>query len=170
MGKSWFSILFATLIIFIIILLTIFLIEINSIVTLGNRVENSLIGAGWAGFSEIELENIGERTEGIDELEAREIYLNREKAEKVVRQYIRENLKLGINYVPTDKSYIPNKTKPILIDEIRIFNPDELPVKVDEVNITRTTIKISVQIPIDIKGLGLKYAKKNVFVDIDSFN
>lgn len=170
MGKSWLSILFATLMILILILLTIFLIEINSIVTLGNRVENSLIGAGWAGFSEIDLEDIGERTDGIDDLEVREIYLNKEKAEKVVRQYIRENLKLDINYIPTDKSYIPYKINPVLIDEIRIFNPDELPIEVDEVNITRTTIKISVQIPIDIKGVGFKYAPKNVFVDIDSFN
>lgn len=170
MGKSWFPILFATLMILILILLTIFLIEINSIVTLGNRVENSLIGAGWAGFSEIDLEDIGERTDGIDDLEVREIYLNKEKAEKVVRQYIRENLKLDINYIPTNKSYISHKTNPVLIDEIRIFNPDELPIEVDEVNITRTTIKISVQIPIDIKGVGFKYAPKNVFVDIDSFN
>lgn len=170
MGKSWFYILFVTLIILIMILLTIFLIEITSIITLGNRIENSILGAGWAGFSEIDLEDIGERTEGIDELEVREIYLNKEKAKNVVRQYIRENLKLNINYVPTDNSYIPNKTKPVLIDEIRIFNPDELPVKVDEVNITRTTIKISIQIPMDIKGVGFKYAKKNVLVDIDSFN
>lgn len=170
MGKSWFYIFFATLMIFIMILLTIFLIEISSMITLGNRIENSLIGAGWAGFSEIDLENMGERKEEIYDLEIREIYLNKEKSEKVVREYIRKNLKLDNNYVATDKSYIPNKSNPVIIDEIKIFNPDELPIKIDEINITRTTIKISIQIPINIKGLGFKYGKKNVLVDIDSFS
>lgn len=169
MGKSWIYIGFATVMILIMILLTIFLIEITSIVTLGNRVENSLIGAGWAGFSEIDLGKMAERTEGIDNPETREIHLDKAKAESVVRKYIRENLKLDINYVPTNISYIPNKERPVIIDEIKVFNPDELPAVDNGLNITRTTIKISVQMPMDIKGLGFRYAKKNVFVDIDSF-
>lgn len=168
-GKSWIYIGFATMMILIIILLTIFLIEITSIITLGNRVENSLIGAGWAGFSEIDLSKMSERANGIDDAETREIYLDKGKAESVVRKYIRENLKLDINYVPTNTSYIPHKINPIIIDEIRVFNPNELPIVESGINITRTTIKIAVQIPMDIKGLGFRYAKKNVFVDIDSF-
>jgi len=168
-GKTWIYIGFATVIILIMILLTIFLIEIISIVTLGNRVENSLIGAGWTGFSEIDLDKMAERTEGIDNPETREIYLDKSKATIVVRQYIRENLKLDINYIPTNTSYIPHKVNPVIIDEIRVFNPGELPAVENGVNITRTTIKISVQIPMDIKGLGFRYVKKNVFVDLDSF-
>lgn len=169
MSKSLIYIGIATILALFMILLTIFLIEISFIITLGNRVENSLIGAGWAGFSEIDLSKMAERINGIDDLENREIYLNKEKAVHVVKRYIRENLKLDINYIPTNSSYIPNKEKPVLIDEIRIFNPDELPAIDNEVNITRTTIKISVQIPIDIKGLGFRYIKKTVYVDIDSF-
>lgn len=168
-GKSWIYIGFATVMILIMILLTIFLIEITTIVTLGNRVENSLIGAGWAGFSEVDLSKMSERTEGIDNPEIRELYLDKSKSEILVRQYIHENLKLDINYIPTHMSYITNKINPIKIDEIKIFNPDELPTVENGVNITRTTIKISTQIPIDIKGLGFRYVKKNVFVDIDSF-
>lgn len=170
MGKSWIYIGFTTVIILIMILITIFLIEITTIVTLGNRVENSLIGAGWAGFSEIDLSKMSERANGIYDPETREIYLDKTKAELMVKRYIRENLKLDINYVPTNTSYIPHKVNPVIIDEIRIFNPDELPIVEGEINITRTTIKISVQIPMDIKGLGFRYAKKNVFVDIDSFS
>lgn len=169
MGKSWIYIGFATIIILLMILFTIFLIEINLVITLGNRVENSLIGAGWAGFSEMDLSRMAERANGIDDEENREIYLDKAKADIVVRQYIRDNLKLDINYIPTNSSYISNKEKPVLIDEIRIFNPDELPTVDNEINITRTTIKISVQIPMDIKGLGFRYAKKTVFVDIESF-
>ncbi|WIV11139.1 hypothetical protein [Proteiniborus sp. MB09-C3] len=170
MGKSWIYIAFATIMILLMFVLTIFLIEINSIISLGNRVENSLIGAGWTGFSEMDLEKMSKRKAGLDDPQAREIYLDKVKAVNVVRQYIRENLKLNINYVPTDESYIPHKTNPVIIDEIRIFNPDELPtVASNGTTITRTTIYISIQIPIDIKGIGFVYAKKNVFVDIDSF-
>ncbi len=170
MGKSWIYIAFATIMILLMLVLTIFLIEISSIIALGNRVENSLIGAGWTGFSEMDLEKISERKAGLDDPQAREIYLDKVKADNVVRQYIRENLKLDINYVPTDKSYIPHKTNPVIIDEIRIFNPDELPtVASNGTTIIRTTIHISIQVPIDIKGIGFVYVKKNVFVDIDSF-
>lgn len=170
MEKSWIYIAFATIMILLMFLLTIFLIEISSVITLGNRVENSLIGAGWAGFSEMDLEKMAQRKVGLGDPQTREVYLDKVKAENVVRQYICENLKLNINYVSTDESYIPHKTNPVVIDEIRIFNPDDLPtIASNGTSITRTTIHIVVQIPLDIKGIGFVYVKKNVFVDIDSF-
>jgi len=145
-------------------------IEINSIIALGNRVENSLIGAGWAGFGELDLERLSERIEGIDDAATREIYLDKVRAERIVREYIRENLKLDEDYIPKEDSYITNKSNPVIIDEIRVFNPDELPVAASNGTlITRTTIQITAQIPMDIKGVGFLYAKKTVFVDIDSF-
>ena len=98
------------------------------------------------------------------------IFLNKSEAENTVRKYISENLGLNSEYIPTGISYIPHKTNPVIIDEIRIFNPDDLPAIDNEITITRTTIKISVQIPMDIKGVGFVYAPKTVYVDIDSFN
>ena len=169
MGRTWIYIALATIIILIMILSTIFLIELNTIVALGNRVENSLVGAGWTGFGEINLEKMSERKLGIEDPETRDIFLNKEEAENTVRKYIRENLNLNNEYVPTIDSYIAHKENPVIIDDIRIINPNELPVELDGVNITRTTIKISVQIPIDIKGIGFVYVPKNVLVDIDSF-
>jgi hypothetical protein len=166
--KSWVYISIATITILIMTLLAIFLIEITAIVTLGNRVENSLIASGWAGFSAIDLSIASDRAD-LGDLESRGLYLDKTKAEVAVRQYIRENLGLDINYIPTALSYIPDKENPVLIDEIKIFNPDELPVIENGINITRTTIKISIQIPMKIKGIGLKYARKNVLVNIDSF-
>ncbi|MFA5576307.1 MAG: hypothetical protein WCZ27_09715 [Tissierellaceae bacterium] len=168
MGKSWVYIGFATIMTLIIIILSIFLMEISTIITLGNRVENSLIGAGWAGFSTVDLDEIGER-KNIDNAEIREIYLDKAKANLLVKQYIRQNLKLDTSYRPTNDSYIVSRDKPVVIDEIRIFNPDELPIIDGKTNITRTTIKIAVEIPMDIKGLGFRYAKKTVYVDIDTF-
>ncbi|MBU5676897.1 hypothetical protein KQI88_10760 [Alkaliphilus sp. MSJ-5] len=170
MGKSWIYIALATIIILLMFLLTIFFIEINFVIALGNRVENSLIGAGWAGFGELDLERLSERVEGIDDPATREIYLDKVKAEEIVREYIRKNLKLDDNYIPKDDSYITNKSNPVIIDEIRVFNPDDLPIAASNGTlITRTTIQITVQIPMDVKGVGFVYAKKTVFVDIDSF-
>ena len=170
MGRTWIYIAFATVIILIMILSTIFLIEFNIVIALGNRVENSLIGAGWTGFGEIDLEKISERKMGLENPETRDIFLNKSEAENTVRKYISENLGLNSEYIPTGISYIPHKTNPVIIDEIRIFNPDDLPAIDNEITITRTTIKISVQIPMDIKGVGFVYAPKTVYVDIDSFN
>lgn len=169
MGRSWIYIAFTTVIITIMISLVVFVIEISTIITLSNRVENSLIAAGWAGFSEIDLNIIGGRISDINDIESRNISLDKLRAENVVRQYIRENFKLDLNYRPTDLSYIPYKDEPVLVDEIKIYNQDELPIVDNGTNITKTTIKITVQIPIDIKLVGLKYAKKTVYVDIDTF-
>lgn len=170
MGRSWIYIAICTILILLIMLISIFLIEIITIVTLGNRVENSLIGAGWAGFSELDVEVMGERSLGVDDPEDRNITLNKQRAEAVVRQYIIENLKLDSMYYPTDFSYIKHRSSPVIIEEINIFNPIDLPAVLSNgTTITRTTIQIIVQIPIDVKGIGLVYARKNVLVDIDSF-
>lgn len=169
MGRSWIYIAVSTFIILIIILLSIFLIEIITIVSLGNRVENSLIGAGWAGFSELDIELMGERAGGIDNPEKRDIVLDKIRADLVVRQYIRENLKLdSLNY-PTESSYIKHRGSPVIIEEINIYNPNDLPVVLNGTTVTRTTIQIIVQIPMDVMGMGMIYARKNVLVDIDSF-
>jgi hypothetical protein len=169
MGRSWIYIAFATVIILIMILSTIFLIELNTIVALGNRVENSLIGAGWTGFGEIDLEKMSERKMGLEDPETRDIFLNKSEAEKIVRDYVRDNLGLNSEYIPTDTSYIPHKINPVIIEEIKIFNPDDLPAIDNGVSITRTTIKISILVPMDIKGVGFEYVPKTVYVDIDSF-
>ncbi len=138
------------------------------IYTLGNRIEDSLIAAGWAGFSRIDFEKMAERLD-IDDEENRHIYIVKGEAEGVVRSYILENLKLDTTLYPTAESYIPNKDHPVLIDEITIYNPDELPVSCSRgVNLERTTIHIVCRIPIEIKWLGFRYLEKHVDVDIKS--
>lgn len=171
MGKSWLYIGISTFLIFLIIFLEIFFIEISTIIILGNRVENSLIGAGWAGFAEVDLERMGERIGGVDDPQTREIWLNKPRAEAIVRDYIRANLQLGAGDIPTSSSYLPVKDTSVIIEEINIFNPDDLPAIVNNgTRLERTTIQIIVQIPMDIKGVGKIYARKNVLVDIDSMN
>lgn len=145
------------------------LTTIIEVYTLGNRVEDSLIAAGWAGFSTIDLDKAAERIDIRDE-ELRNLYLDKSLTDKIVRDYIRENLKLDAANIPKDESYIEYRTAPVIIEDIEIFNPDDLPASCNRgVDIERTTIHIVVQIPMDIKWLGFSYLEKHVDVDVKSF-
>ncbi len=166
-GAIYFSV--TMLIIAFVLIFSIVFYEIAGIVILGIRVENSTIASGWAGFSELDLIETGKRLSISDE-EARDIYLNKNEAEEIVRDYLKKNLKLDDNLFALNESYIGNKEKPVVIEEITIYNPDDLPATTsDGTNITRTTIHIRLLIPKDIKGVGFKYLPKSELVDIDSF-
>ncbi len=167
-GNLWVILVLATIIIFLTIFGWMAITEVRGIYTLGVRVENSLIAAGWAGFKEIDLLKMATRLNDED-MEEREIFLNKAAAINTVRNYIKENLNLDEGYTPNNESYIHNEN-PVLIENIVIYNPDDLPAINNEgIQLERTTIHMTVLVPKNIKFYGTAYLKKNVYVDIDSF-
>jgi hypothetical protein len=132
-------------------------------------VEDSLIAAGWTGFSKADLDKLAERIDVVDE-ELRDIYLNKPEARDIVLEYIKMNLKLDAAFYPREESYICNKDNPVIVREIEIYNPDELPAVCSKgVTFERTTIHLLVSIPVDVKWLGFKYLDKHVDIDVKSF-
>lgn len=138
--------------------------------TLGNRVEDALIASGWAGFSKLDFNELARRKEITSE-QSRNITLDKIAARTVVEEYIRENLKLSGSNYPLSDSFIDEKSKPVNIQEITVFNPTDLPAvcsKGTEIRIT--TIHIVVQIPARIPYLDvIVYFEKHVDVDVATF-
>lgn len=168
-GNFWVILFLATIIIFAILFGWMVVMEVRAVYTLGVRVENSLIAAGWAGFSQMDLIKMGERM-NIDNPENREIYLNKGAAAGTVRQYIQANLRLDESLKATADSYIHHRDQPIIIEEITVYNPNDLPTTTsDGIQINRTTIHMIVLVPKDIKFYGTAYLRKSIPVDIDSF-
>lgn len=142
---------------------------IIEVYTLGNKIEDSLIAAGWAGFSEADMDQLARRTELSDE-QKRDVYLNKTAAEELCLEYIRKNLKLDSGNRPTGESYIPCKNEPVEILEITVLNPDDLPgICSKGASIGRTTIHIVVRIPVDVAFLGRRHLEKHVDVDVKAF-
>jgi hypothetical protein len=159
----------ATIVIFLIVGGFMFLFEVQNIIVLGNRVEDSVIAAGWAGFSEIDLEAMATRR-NISDIETRNIYLDKEKARDKVIEYLKKNLKLDNSLYTLPESYIVHKDNPVIIDEITVYNPDELPATLSTGSqVNQTTIHIRVRIPVETSFTGLLYAEKSVPVNTDSF-
>jgi len=162
-------ILIAMLAIFVIVGGYILVTTVIELHTLGNRVEDSLIASGWAGFEKIDFDEVAKRIY-LDSEEGRNIYLNENEARNQVIEFIKENLKLDGAFYPREDSYIPHKAHPIIIDEVTVYNPDDLPSTCScGTYLSITTIHIDVSIPVDIKWLGFRYIKKHVDVDINSF-
>ncbi|MBN4062907.1 hypothetical protein JYU21_01815 [Alkaliphilus sp. AH-315-G20] len=135
------------------------------IIITSERSEIALISAGWAGFSEIELSSTAVSVPILD----RDISLNKVAAENTVREFIIKNLALNANLTAKDTSFISD-SRPIIIEEITVFNPADLPATASNGSVlNRTTIHMVVQIPIEIAFVGEVYGRMNVFVDIDSF-
>ncbi|KAB3535632.1 hypothetical protein F8154_05740 [Alkaliphilus pronyensis] len=168
-SNFWMILFIATIIIFSFAFSWIIVVEVISIHSLNLRVENSLIASGWAGFSQLDLATMGERIDLLDS-EGRDIYLDKTKAIQVVRDYIKANLNLDDDLVATGSSYIHHRQQPVVIEEITIYNPHDLPaVTSDNIPLKRTTIHIIILVPKDIKFLGTTYLKKSVPVDIKAF-
>jgi len=168
-GNLWLILLIATVILFFFIFGWMAILEIREIYSLGVRVENALIASGWAGFSQVDLMKLSERLD-IDNLEGRELYLNKAQAQYMVESYIMQNLRLDSGLRALVDSFIQEKQKPVIIEEITIYNPNELPALTsDGIRLTRTTIHIIVLIPKEIKFYGIAYLRKSVPVDIESF-
>lgn len=168
-SSLWVVLFIATIIIFAFVFGWMVVMEFRAIHTLGERVENSLIASGWAGFSQLDLVKMGERL-NLSSQEGRQIYLNKAAASSITRQYIIENLKLEDSLRASLDSYIHHRDQPVIIEEISIYNPDDLPVTTsDGATLERTTIHMIVLIPKDIKLIGTAYLRKSVLVDIDSF-
>ncbi|MGV8149597.1 MAG: hypothetical protein ACLKAL_11855 [Alkaliphilus sp.] len=163
--KSFVYFALATLFVFLVFTLGIFIIEAQMIIMASTRTESGLIAAGWAGFSEIELSSTAENVGVFD----RDITLDKATAENTTREFILKNLDLNSNLTAKEKSFIID-TRPVIIEEITIFNPTDLPATASNgVVINRTTIHIVVQIPMEITFVGEVYGRMNVFVDIDFF-
>lgn len=147
----------------------IFLSTILEIFTLGNKVQDSLVAAGWAGFYHIDLDRLAKRRD-IDDEEERDVYLFEDDAKEEVMNYIQKNLKLNAFLYPTPESYIVHNSHPVIIDELEVYNPDDLPASCSRgVTFNRTTIHIVLRIPVDVKLIGFHYFEKHVDVDTKSF-
>lgn len=167
--KSVAYLLIASVVLLVIIIGFTFTTTVIEIQALGNRVEDSLIAAGWAGFSCLDLDKLAERVY-LDNEELRDIYTDKDQAAETVISYIRENLSLDTSLYPKDESYIQVKSKPVILDELTVFNPDDLPALCSRgTSLQRTTIHIAVSIPVEVKWLGLRYIEKHVDVDVKSF-
>jgi hypothetical protein len=163
--KSFIYFALATLIMFLVFTLGIFIVESQMIIITSNRTESGLIAAGWAGFSEVELSSAAESIPILD----RDIFLDKAAAENTVSKFIIKNLDLNADLTAKDTSFISD-SRPIIIEEITIFNPADLPATASNgVVINRATIHIVVQVPMNINFVGDIYGRMNVFVDIDSF-
>ncbi len=168
-GNLWVILLIATVILFFFIFGWMAILEIRDIYSLGVRVENALIASGWAGLSQVDLMKMGERLD-VDDLEGRELYLNKAQAQYIVESYILQNLRLDSGLRALPDSFIQDKQQPVIIEEIIIYNPNELPALTsDGIRLTRTTIHIIALIPKEIKFYGPAYLRKSVPVDIESF-
>ena len=142
---------------------------IIEVYTLGNRVEDSIIAAGWTGLSRVDLDRLAQRVHQDNEQE-RDIYLDKPAAISLVTTYIKRNLNLDAAFYPQEDSYVLERSVPVIINEITVFNADELPATCSRgVTLERTTIHVVVSIPIRLKWLGLRYIEKHVDVDMKSF-
>lgn len=141
-------------------------IEIN---TIGKRVEQALTAAGWAGFSEIDVDELARRA-AVPNEEIRDVYLNKNAARSKVQEYIKKNLKLDSSNYPNNESWLTVKDHPVTIKDIIIYNPSQLPATApDGKEIKNTSVYICVDIPLKIKFTGIVYKEISVVVDSKTF-
>lgn len=146
-----------------------FVTTIIEVYTLGNRVEDGLIAAGWTAFSKVDMDKLAERVYMVDE-ELRDVSLDKAEAQKIVLEYIQRNLKLDAAYYPREESYIIHRDHPVVVEELIIYNPEELPATCSRgQTFERSTVHIVVSVPVEMKWLGFRYMEKHVDVDIKSF-
>lgn len=159
----------ATIFIFVVVVGFMFFFEIQDIIILGNKVEKALYAAGWTGFSKLDLKEMARRNL-LTSIENRDEYLDKNQAKDIVEEYIKKNLKLDASMYPTIDSYITVKDQPVIVDEITVYNPNDLPAASSTgYSMTRTTIHIRVRIPIETRFTGFRYVEKSVHVDTNSF-
>lgn len=145
------------------------LIDVVGLYTVTNRVQDAITNAAWSGFTEVDLDEIAERYVITNE-ELRDTFLNKTKAGEKIKDTIKENLKLDDSYYPEKESYLNLKSYPVKIEELIIFNPNELPdVAPNGENITRTSVYIKLKFPIKLSFLGNAYKKIEVIVDTKTF-
>ncbi len=143
--------------------------EIIALYSITNKVEGKIIASSWAAFPEVDLDILAKRHNILDE-EKRDIYLIKADAESTVRDYIKKNLSLDDAYYAKEDSCITLNTSPVIINDIRVYNPDDVPaITPNGVPINRTSIYISIEFPIHINYVGDCYKKIEVVVDTKTF-
>lgn len=161
----------ATIIILLFMFGAFILLDYVGLHTLTLKAEDKMIASAWAAFGEVDLDSLAIR-QNISDQETRDIYLDKTKATNKIREYIKINFNLDDNYFPKENSFVPVKDHKVLIDEIRIINPDEYKnnsISILGRNIERTSIYISFQIPTKVMYLGNVYKKLYVIVDAKTF-
>lgn len=160
------------ILVFVILVIGIFGIataEWQNLMDLGHQLKSSLIVSGKAGFNEVDLEAMASRLNVVDK-EPRNLYLNKVAAENIVRQYITENLKLDGSLLATADSFIDDMSNPLIIDELTIYNPDDIGANTKSStgkDIDYTTIHIRVQVPTTSRFFN--YLPMQVYVNADTF-
>jgi len=131
----------------------------------GHRVQGDALAAGWAAFSDYDLEAFATR-EQINDREPRHIYLDRVLATQTVEDYLKENMKLDDGYYPLSGSYIRRNFPMGVI--ITIINPDQLPYDMGGGNmLNETAIYLELNVP--IRKEDPPYLMKTLYVTADSF-
>lgn len=144
------------------------LIKINIITV---QSEDKMIAAAWSGFSEIDLNKLAVRN-NIEDEENRDIYLDKVKAENIIRQYIKYNFRLDDLYMPKEDSFINSKDHPLIIEKLEIYNPDDYTsstITIKGKNINRTSIYIYFKVPIEFSFIGTLYKELHIVVDSKTF-
>lgn len=160
---------FVTLFIFLVIAGTVMLVGIIDLYTLTNRVQGYMTNAAWAGFSVPDLDKLASRTTLSDE-ESRNTYLDKVQADEKIRDAIKENLKLDNDYYPTEESFIKLKGYPVIVEELIVYNPDDLPdTAPNGKHLTETSVYIKICFPMHIKLVGDVYKEVESIVDTKTF-
>lgn len=131
---------------------------------LTEKIEISVISA----FSEVDLEVFSERA-NISNEQNRDIYLDKDKAKETIKEFLKKNLELDESFRAKKESII-KQNKAVIIDDIRVYNPNELPtVAPNNQKVERTSIYIHLRVPINFKYSEKEYQDIKRLVDLDSF-
>lgn len=162
-------IIMVSLMILFIIAGFVLLVDIITLYSATNRVQDSITSAAWSGFTEVDLDQIARRHLITNE-ELRDTYLDKTKSNEKIKETIKENLKLDHSYYPEEESYLNLKSYPVKIEEMIIYNPNELPATAPNgKDITRTSVYIRLKFPIKLNFLGNAYKEVEVIVDTKTF-
>jgi len=131
-----------------------------------NRVETALIASGWGGFTYVDMEELAVRKE-LTSKEYRDITINRSsQAINKITELIRLNLNLNLDLSPSGESFL---LAPLVIEQINIYNPEDLPVILKGREYNVTSIEIRVKVPLKVPAGTVKYFEKTVVVSSNSF-
>lgn len=166
------NLLIGTVFILLIIVAIVALVEVFTLYTTTNRVESAMLYSCWSAFSieSIDLDILAHRTMGIEDEVHRDIFLNKSNARDSIMLYLKDNLNLNDSLYAEDSSFINNKDYPVIVNEIKIYNPDEISsFAPNGEEIKHTSVYISLDFPITIKFVGNCYKNIELVVDSNTF-
>ncbi len=155
-----------TFIVLLQIMLMQFIGELSLFVCLNQRIENALVVSCMTGFYYYDLEHYASRTE-LSDRELREIHLEDNSIIRTaIRENIKYNLKLNAEYTPGENSFLEDVVE---IEEINIYNPEDLPVTIGGKEYNITTIELLAKTTFKVPLLEKKIYTKRIIVNANTF-